>query len=70
MADFRETYFPYLGGEIKAYIARLGTEVAPDLVLTHWREDLHQDHRVVSELTWNTFRSHSDPGVRDPQVGW
>ena len=58
LADFEETYFPYLGGEVKAYIARLGAELAPDLVLTHWREDLHQDHRIVSELTWNTFRDH------------
>ena len=31
---------------------------APDLVLTHRREDLHQDHRTVAELTWNTFRDH------------
>jgi LmbE family N-acetylglucosaminyl deacetylase len=58
VADFRETYFPYLGGEIKEYVAQLGTEVAPDLVLTHWREDSHQDHRLVGELTWNTFRNH------------
>jgi LmbE family N-acetylglucosaminyl deacetylase len=57
VADFRESFFPYLGGEVKAYVARLGTETAPDLVLTHWREDLHQDHRIVSELTWNTFRN-------------
>ena len=32
--------------------------VSPDLVLTHYREDLHQDHRLISELTWNTFRNH------------
>ena len=32
--------------------------VSPDLVLTHYREDLHQDHRLISELTWNTFRDH------------
>ncbi len=43
---------------IKSYIAKLGTEVEPDLVLTHWRHDLHQDHRLVGELTWNTFRDH------------
>jgi LmbE family N-acetylglucosaminyl deacetylase len=58
VADFRETYFPYLGGEVKAYVAALGAGFEPDLVLTHWREDLHQDHRLVSELTWNTFRDH------------
>ena len=32
--------------------------VAPDVIFTHWREDLHQDHRMVSELTWNSFRNH------------
>lgn len=58
VADFRETYFPYLGNEVKAYLAQLGLEVEPDLILTHWREDMHQDHRIVSELTWNTFRRH------------
>jgi len=57
VADFRESYFPYIGGEIKAYIAGLGVELRPDLVLTSWRGDAHQDHRTVGELTWNTFRS-------------
>ena len=28
------------------------------LVLTHTRDDLHQDHRLACELTWNTFRDH------------
>jgi LmbE family N-acetylglucosaminyl deacetylase len=58
IADFEETFFPYLGRGIKDYVAKLGSEIAPDLVLTHWRDDFHQDHRVVSELTWNTFRDH------------
>ena len=30
----------------------------PDLILTHRGRDRHQDHRLVSELTWNTFRRH------------
>ncbi len=34
----------------------LKARVTPDLVLTHYRDDLHQDHRVTNELTWNTFR--------------
>ena len=33
-------------------------EVSPDLIFTHRREDMHQDHRVVAELTWCTFRDH------------
>jgi LmbE family N-acetylglucosaminyl deacetylase len=58
VADFRETYFPYVGSELKEYVAQLGSELDPDVIFTHWREDLHQDHRVVSELTWNSFRNH------------
>lgn len=56
--NFRERYFPYTGARIKDHVARLGSEVAPDLVLTHYRDDRHQDHRLISELTYNTFRSH------------
>src|SRR5207244_1852443 len=36
----------------------LKRETAPDIIFTHHRQDLHQDHRLVSELTWNTFRDH------------
>ena len=56
--EFRDGYFPYNGGEIKDFFEELKRKFSPDLVLTHYREDLHQDHRVVSELTWNTFRNH------------
>lgn len=58
VAAFRESYFPYVGPEVKAYVDRLGSELEPDLILTHWRGDAHQDHRMVGELTWNAFRSH------------
>ncbi|MBN1460305.1 MAG: PIG-L family deacetylase [Armatimonadetes bacterium] len=58
VADFNETYFPCLGEELKCYFARLGSAVAPDVIFTHWCEDLHQDHRTVGELTWQTFRDH------------
>jgi LmbE family N-acetylglucosaminyl deacetylase len=53
---FRDGFFPYDGGAVKEYFETLKTEVSPDLVLTHQRADLHQDHRLVCELTWNTFR--------------
>lgn len=56
--DFRGRYFPYVAGEIKSYFDELGARLAPDLIFTHWGGDAHQDHRVVSELTWNTFRDH------------
>ena len=55
---FRDTYFPFVGGEIKQFIAELRDQVSPDLIFTHRREDLHQDHRLVAELTWCAFRDH------------
>jgi LmbE family N-acetylglucosaminyl deacetylase len=56
--EFRDGFFPYIGSEIKEYFEILKREVVPDLVFTHYRSDLHQDHRLVSDLTWNTFRDH------------
>jgi LmbE family N-acetylglucosaminyl deacetylase len=58
LKEFRDGYFPYLGAEIKDFFESLKREYEPDLVLTHFRDDLHQDHRLVSELSWNTFRNH------------
>jgi LmbE family N-acetylglucosaminyl deacetylase len=55
---FRDGFFPYIGGEIKEYFEELKRTIDPDLIFTHCRQDLHQDHRLVSELTWNTFRDH------------
>jgi LmbE family N-acetylglucosaminyl deacetylase len=55
---FRDGFFPSQGGPIKEYFEALKQHVAPDLIFTHYRHDLHQDHRLVSELTWNTFRDH------------
>lgn len=55
---FRDGFFPYIGAEIKEAFEKLKSQVAPDLILTHTRNDLHQDHRLVNELTWNTFRDH------------
>jgi LmbE family N-acetylglucosaminyl deacetylase len=53
---FRERYFPWDGGEIKQHFDSLGRALSPDVVFTHRAEDMHQDHRVVAELTRNTFR--------------
>jgi LmbE family N-acetylglucosaminyl deacetylase len=55
---FRGSYFPYEGAQIKDHFERVKARVQPNLVLTHFLQDRHQDHRVVSELTWNTFRNH------------
>ena len=46
------------GREIKEFFEQLKQDFSPDLVLTHYRNDLHQDHRLISELTWNTYRNH------------
>ena len=56
--DFKESFFPYIGSEIKACFEELKRTISPDVVFTHFRDDLHQDHRLISELTWNTFRDH------------
>lgn len=55
---FRDGYFPAMHGDIKDYFERLKGEVKPDFVFTHAKNDLHQDHRLVAELTWNTFRDN------------
>ena len=56
--SFRDGFLPYDGSAVKEYFEELKGEFSPDLILTHYREDLHQDHRLISELTWNTFRDH------------
>lgn len=56
--SFRDGFLPYLGPAVKERFEALKGEVEPDLILTHMRDDLHQDHRLACELTWNTFRNH------------
>ena len=55
---FRDSYFPYQGSRIKQFFEILKGQPSPDLIFTHFRNDLHQDHRLISELTWNAFRNH------------
>ena len=56
--DFPDGFFPYEGKRVKDFFEGLKSEFSPDVVFTHQRDDLHQDHRVTCELTWNTFRDH------------
>jgi LmbE family N-acetylglucosaminyl deacetylase len=58
LKPFRDGLFPFQGAEIKEAFEDLKGKVSPDVIFTHHREDLHQDHRLISELTWNTFRNH------------
>jgi LmbE family N-acetylglucosaminyl deacetylase len=55
--NFRDGFFPFEGAQIKDYFEELKA-VSPDLIFTHTRKDAHQDHRLIAELTWNTFRNH------------
>jgi len=58
LQSFQDGFFPYHGGDLKGFFETVKREINPDLIFTHCRHDLHQDHRVVNELTWNTFRNH------------
>lgn len=55
---YRDGFFPAQFTEIKEFFEQLKHSSAPDLVFTHYRFDRHQDHRTISDLTWNTFRNH------------
>jgi LmbE family N-acetylglucosaminyl deacetylase len=57
IGEFRDSFFPYDGAAIKEFMHELGRQARPDLVLTHGKGDLHQDHRLLAELTWNVFRN-------------
>ena len=56
--DFPDGFMPFVGGEVKTVFEELKKTISPDLILTHNRKDAHQDHRLIAELTWNTFRDH------------
>jgi len=58
LGQFDDNRFPYQGHAIKAWLEGLRARVAPDVVFTHRRNDAHQDHREVCQLTWNLFRDH------------
>jgi len=58
LQDFTDSNFPGQRQSIKQFFEQNLKSVDPDLILTHARADAHQDHRMVNELTWNTFRAH------------
>jgi LmbE family N-acetylglucosaminyl deacetylase len=58
LEQYRDGFFPQEWESIKELFEGLKEEVSPSVVFSHYRNDLHQDHRVINELTWNTFRSH------------
>jgi len=58
LGGFRDGYFPSEGAAVKDWVEALKAGPKPDVILTHRRDDAHQDHRAISELTWNAFRDH------------
>jgi LmbE family N-acetylglucosaminyl deacetylase len=56
--SFKDGFFPQQGERVKSWFEELKMRVNPDVILTHRRDDAHQDHREVCRLTWNTFRDH------------
>jgi LmbE family N-acetylglucosaminyl deacetylase len=55
--SFRDGFLPFHGAEIKEYFEEIKKEISPDIIFTHYRNDRHQDHRLISDLTWNTWRT-------------
>lgn len=58
LKTFRDGFMPFVGSEVKDVFEELKQKVSPDLIITPNRRDAHQDHRLIGELTWNTFRDH------------
>jgi LmbE family N-acetylglucosaminyl deacetylase len=56
--EFRDRYFPAQWEQIKDCIHGIAARFDPDLIFTHRRDDAHQDHRLVGEISWNAFRNH------------
>ena len=58
LKTFQDGFMPYVGSEVKAVFETELKQLSPDLIFTHNGNDAHQDHRLVSQLTWNTFRDN------------
>jgi LmbE family N-acetylglucosaminyl deacetylase len=56
--NFQDGFFPEQSDQIKLWFEALKKRANPDVILTHRRDDAHQDHREVARLAWNTFRDH------------
>ena len=56
--NFPDGFMPFVGSEVKTVFEELKRNISPELIFTHNRKDAHQDHRLIAELTWNTFRDH------------
>jgi LmbE family N-acetylglucosaminyl deacetylase len=59
LKEFRDGFLPYDASQVKSFFEEMKAHITPDLIFTQWGGDAHQDHRLLSELTWNTFRNHT-----------
>ena len=58
ISSYRDGFLPYQAPELKEYFETVKKDFVPDVIFTHYRHDRHQDHRLISDLTWNTWRDH------------
>lgn len=58
LKGFPDGFMRLEGREVKEFFEVLKAKIFPDVIFTHNGNDAHQDHRFLSELTWNTFRDH------------
>jgi LmbE family N-acetylglucosaminyl deacetylase len=58
LRSFTDGFMPYEGAQVKTFFETELKQLSPGIILTHSRKDAHQDHRLIAELTWNTFRDH------------
>jgi LmbE family N-acetylglucosaminyl deacetylase len=58
LKEFKDGFMPFAGAEVKTIFETELKQLSPSLIFTHNRKDAHQDHRLLAELTWNTFRDH------------
>jgi LmbE family N-acetylglucosaminyl deacetylase len=56
--SYRDGFLPFMAAEVKEFFEKIKSEFKPDIIFTHYRDDRHQDHRLVSDLTWNTWRNN------------
>ena len=67
---FKESFFPYVGEEIKGFFEKLKRSVTPDIIFTHYRHDLHQDHRLISGIDMEYLSGSFHPRIRNHKVRW
>src|SRR5699024_1958124 len=56
--DFKDGYLPAYWGKVKDEFEIIKENINPNIIFTHYRNDLHQDHHIINEITWNTFTNH------------